>query len=810
MSPELDLQGLIRQHSAHSLLTYWDRMLPHERLRTVGLAVRDRLVDQAVLTYERYRQAGAKTVYYLSMEFLIGRSLANNLINLGLYDQAAAVLGGLKQDLAQLQEWEHDAALGNGGLGRLAACFLDSLATLDLPAWGCGILYEYGLFKQEFHGGRQVEKPDNWLTFGSPWLVERPERAVPVRLYGKVVNGATDGSYRPTWVGGQTVLGIPHDMPIVGYGGRTVNLLRLFSARAPQSFDMEAFNEGHFFEAISAETRVETIHKVLYPNDRVARGPELRLVQEYFLVACAIHTIVQTYQRFGHRDLTRLHEKTAIQLNDTHPALAVAELMRVLMDQERLPWDVAWEVTTASCAYTNHTLMPEALEKWPVPLFERVLPRHLEIIYEINRRHLQRVAHSFPDDPGKLTRMSLIEEGPEKQVRMAYLAIVGSHSVNGVAQVHSELVKTQLVPDFYALAPEKFNNKTNGVTPRRWLRLCNPGLARLISEAIGERWIADLDRLRDLEPLAEDAGFRERFLAVEAANKKRLAGVLERENNGTIAPGILLDVQVKRIHLYKRQLLNVLRIVHDYLRLTEDNQPPTVPRTYLFAGKAAPGYVAAKDVIYLINRLATLINHDPRARGHMHVVFARDYRVSLAEEIVPAADLSEQISTAGTEASGTSNMKFAMNGALTIGTLDGANIEIQQEVGADNIFIFGHTVEEITRLKAELHHPRSFYGQSATIRRILDAFTSDRLSPGKPGEFAWVFWMLVDQWDPYFHLADLEPYLAAQEAVAQLYRDPAAWARQAILNVARMGKFSSDRTIREYARDIWKVAPVPG
>jgi starch phosphorylase len=789
---------------------FWERLLPHERFKSVGLALRDRLVDVAAQTYDRYRAADAKTVYYLSMEFLIGRSLANNLVNLGLYDEAVAALGDLGQDLDQLQHWEPDAALGNGGLGRLAACFLDSLATLDMPAWGFGILYEYGLFKQEIHDGRQVEKPDSWLTFGSPWLVERPERAVPVRLYGHVANAASDGGYRPTWAGGSTVLGVPHDLPIAGYGGRTVNLLRLFSARAPQQFDMHVFNEGHFLDAVNEETKVETIHKVLYPNDNVSRGPELRLIQEYFLVACAVHTILQFFEQAGHKDYTRLPDKAAVQLNDTHPALTVAELMRVLVDLHHLPWEKAWDVTTATCAYTNHTLMPEALERWPVALVERVLPRHLEIIYEINRRHLAQVARSFPDDVGKLQRTSLIEEGPSRQVRMAHLAIVGSHSVNGVAAVHSELVKTRLVPDFYALAPGKFNNKTNGVTPRRWLRLCNPGLAGLITDAIGDAWVADLDRLRELERFADDAGFRDRFLEVAAENKRRLAHVLQETGHGRVDHAPLLDVQVKRIHLYKRQLLNVLRIVHDYLRLVEDGQPPAVPRTYLFAGKAAPGYVAAKDVIYLINCLAGLINHDRRADGLMRVVFARDYRVTLAERIIPAADLSEQISTAGTEASGTSNMKLAMNGALTIGTLDGANIEIREEVGPENVFIFGNTVEQIEQLRRENRQPREFYEGSRTARRILDAFLGDRLSPGSPGKFSWVFWSLVDRPDPYYHLADLEAYLAAQEEAARLFQDRHAWARKAVLNVARMGKFSSDRTIREYARDIWKVTPVPG
>jgi starch phosphorylase len=805
---DFDLQRFSRWHAAHSMLGLWDQMLPPERFRALGLGLRDHLIEKAIDTYRRYREADAKAVYYLSMEFLIGRSLANNLVNLGVLDQAADSVKQLGQDFSKLLEWEHDAALGNGGLGRLAACFLDSLATLGYPAWGFGILYEYGLFRQEIHDNRQVERADSWLTFSSPWLIERPERAIPVRLYGQVVNDDGSGGYRPRWVGGTTLLGVPHEMPIVGHGGRTVNLLRLFAARSPQQFDMEAFNEGHFLEAVSDEMKVETIHKVLYPNDSVERGPELRLIQEYFLVACAVHTILDLFERQGPRDLTKLPEKAAVQLNDTHPALTVAELMRVLVDVRGLPWDAAWDVTTATCAYTNHTLMPEALEKWPVPLFERLLPRHLQIIYEINRRHLDRVARSFPGDAGRVQRTSLIEEGPTKHVRMAYLSIVGSHSVNGVAKVHSELVKRSLVPDFYALTPEKFNNKTNGVTPRRWLLLCNPGLARLVTEAVGDRWVADLSRLRELERFADDAGFRDRFLAVKAENKRRLAARVEEEDHVAFDPDAMLDAQVKRIHLYKRQLLNALRIVYDYLRLVEDGQRPAVPRTYLFAGKAAPGYFAAKEVIYLLNCLADLINGDRRTQGAMRVVFARDYRVTRAEHIIPAADLSEQISTAGTEASGTSNMKFAMNGALTMGTLDGANIEIREEAGAENVFIFGNTVEQVGELQNEGRRPREFYDNSATARRILDAFRDDRLGPGAAGRFGWVFRTLVDEWDPYFHLADLEAYLAAQDEAAKLYQDRHAWARKAILNVARMGKFSSDRTIQEYARDIWKVQPV--
>jgi len=792
------------QQAVHHFEGIWGALLANERFRIVGHVVRDRMIEAVVRTVERYKSANAKTVYYLSMEFLIGRSFLNNLINLGMAEEAAAELQKLGVNLHDLAELEHDAALGNGGLGRLAACFLDSLATMDIPAWGFGIMYEYGLFKQLIRDGRQVECPDNWLTYGNPWLIERPERAVHVRLYGRVINADHTGGYRPRWVDTTTILGVPHDFPIAGFGGRTVNLLRLFSARAPQEFDMRAFNEGHYLEAVSEATRMETINKVLYPNDSVQNGPELRLIQEYFLVACAVRTILEHFRQNGKRDLHELPKHAAIQLNDTHPALTVAELMRLLVDDLEMPWNDAWQITTATCAYTNHTLMPEALEKWPVPLFERILPRHLEIIYEINRRHLDDAAQRTHNDGEKRKRLSLVEEGNPKHIRMAYLAIVGSHSVNGVAAIHSELVKKSLVPDFYELAPEKFNNKTNGVTPRRWLRLCNPGLSELITETIGDGWVTDLDRLRALEPHATDKAFQDRFLKINAQNKQRLSRTL----NHLFDDAAILDCQIKRIHLYKRQLLNVLHIVYQYLRLTEDGYRPPLARTCLFAGKAAPGYFAAKEVIYLINRVAQLIDNDKRAKGILQVIFAPDYRVTLAESIIPAADLSEQISTAGTEASGTSNMKFGMNGALTIGTLDGANVEIRDEVGVENIFIFGNTVEQIETLRREGRHPRQFYDASPIIRRVMDAFRGDRLSPGEPGRFYWVYQTLVEQWDPYFHLADFEAYLAAHEQVAKLFADPHAWAKKAILNVARMGKFSSDRSIREYARDIWKVAPV--
>ncbi len=797
------------RHITYSLGTSPDQLSPREAFRAVALAVRDRVIDGMLATQQRYRRAGAKKLYYLSLEFLIGRSLHNNLANLGLVEPARAVLRDLGFDLDDVEDTEVDAALGNGGLGRLAACFLDSLATLDLPGFGCGINYEYGLFRQEIRNGQQVEKPDNWRSSDTPWEIERPEDVVVVPLYGHVEH-VTDraGNYSPMWLDWRVVMGVPHDMPIVGYGGRTVNYLRLYSARASTEVDMQIFNEGDYLHAVQQKVMSETVSKVLYPSESIAAGRELRLVQEYFLVACAVRNIVRDYLR-DHTTFDSFSDQVAIQLNDTHPALTIAELMRIFLDENDLSWERAWEITTATCAYTNHTLLPEALERWPVPLFEKVLPRHLQIIHEINRRFLGAVAERWPGDAGRLRRMSLIEEGDVKQVRMANLSIVGGHSVNGVAAIHSELVKTELVPDFAQFWPEKFNNKTNGVTPRRWLLSANPGLADLVTEAIGEHWVTDLDRLRGLERLAGDRPFQERFLAIAHANKQRLARVIRDTVGETVSCDTLFDVHVKRIHEYKRQLLNVLHIVHEYLTLVDEGRPPVQPRTYVFAGKAAPGYHTAKQIIRLINEVGQVINRDPRAKEHMRVVFVPDYRVTLAEVIIPAADLSEQISTAGTEASGTSNMKFAMNGALTIGTLDGANIEIGEEVGADNIFIFGLTVEEVRKLRAAgSYHPWDIYLRDAGVRRVLDAFRDSRFCPRTPGQHQWVYNKLLADHEQYFHLADLESYLKMHDEAGRLYRDRAAWARKAILNVARIGKFSSDRTIREYAEDIWKIRPV--
>ncbi len=689
------LQDAIQHHLSYSLAKQWQQATQRDIFQAVSLAVREWIIDSMLATEERYQRADAKRLYYLSMEFLMGRSLGNNLYNLGLFDLCRNALLNMGVDLEEIRETEPDAALGNGGLGRLAACFLDSLATLDMPGYGYGLNYEFGLFRQKIDNGYQKELPDQWLRNGTPWQIERPEATCIVPVYGYIEHGTDlEGNYNPMWLGWKVLIGVPYDMPVVSYGGTTVNVLRLYAARSSDEFDMEIFNTGDYLKAVEEKMTSETISKVLYPSDAVDAGRELRLLQEYFLVACAVRDIVRCYQQ-QHGEFEHFADKVAIQLNDTHPALTVAELMRILVDEQSLSWERAWDMTQATLGYTNHTLLPEALEKWPVPLFERVLPRYLQVIYEINHRFLQRVAQVWPDDAGRLQRMSIIEEGPTKYVRMAHLAIVGSHSVNGVAQLHSELVKSTLVPDFYQLWPERFNNKTNGVTPRRWLLKANPLLATLISKTIGDDWITDLIALKALEPYADVRSFQDEFRQVKRANKARLAKVIFDTVRVQVDPTSLFDIQAKRIHEYKRQLLNALHIIDQYLRIVEDGRDLAVPHTYIFAGKAAPGYWAAKQIIKLVNNIGQVINHDPRVRDQLKVVFLPDYRVSLAEKLIPAADLSEQISTAGKEASGTSNMKFALNGSLTIGTLDGANIEIKEEVGEENIFIFGKTAEEI-------------------------------------------------------------------------------------------------------------------
>jgi len=778
-----------------------------DRYLALADSVRDRLMRRWIQTQQAYYRSDAKRVYYLSLEFLMGKALENNLINLGLYEGTREALSGIGIDVADLFGEEPDAGLGNGGLGRLAACFLDSMATLSLPAYGYGIRYEFGIFDQDIREGWQIERPEEWLRFGNPWEIARPEYEVPVAFYGRTEGGFdAQGKYRVRWVDARHVLGTPYDTPIAGYRNGTVNTLRLWRARASTEFDLADFNRGDYLAAVEEKNVSENISKVLYPNDVTVMGKELRLQQQYFFVACSIHDIINRHLKM-HEGFEGFTDKVAIQLNDTHPAIAVAELMRVLVDEHGFEWEHAWETCRAVFGYTNHTLLPEALERWPVDLFGRVLPRHLEIIYEVNRRFLDDLGGRGVD-PGAMSRMSLIEEGPVRQVRMANLAVVGSHSVNGVAALHTELLKSDLFKDFDALWPERFNNKTNGVTPRRWMLQANPELSRMITEVIGPGWETDVDELRRLEPLADDAAFRRRFREVKRQNKERLAAVVQRENGITLDVESLFDVQVKRIHEYKRQLLNVLHVVAQYLRVKADPAYQPLSRTYLFGGKAAPGYAMAKWHIKLINSVAEVVNHDLDVRGRIAVVFLKNYRVSLAERIFPAADLSEQISTAGKEASGTGNMKFAMNGALTIGTLDGANVEIREEVGAENFFLFGLTVEQVKELRRRRYDPWEYYRQNRELKAVVDAIAGGTFSPGQPRLFQPVVDSLLNGGDPYLCLADFAAYVRCQEEVSKIYLDQERWTKMAILNVARMGKFSSDRSIREYAEGIWKVQPV--
>ena len=783
----------------------WKEASMREKLHALSVAVRRPALDAMRESERRYQEQDAKRLYYLSMEFLMGRALGNNLTNLGLYDDAKSVIAELGADLEEIAAEEPDAALGNGGLGRLAACFLDSLATMDMPGFGYGINYEFGLFRQTFVNGFQHEKPDHWLdSGGSPWLIERTDDIVRVPVYGSIAHTSAGGVYQPAWVEYKEIIGVPHDMPIVGYGGETVNVLRLFSARSSDDFDIGIFNAGDYISAVQHKINTEAITKILYPSDSVERGRELRLLQEYFLVACSVRDIVRRY-RLTHDSFDDFPDKISIQMNDTHPALTVAELMRTFVDELGLPWEQAWDTTVKTCGYTNHTLLPEALEKWPVELMERVLPRHLQIIGEINRRLLLEVERRFPGEIAVSQRVSIFEEGERRNVRMANLAMAGSHSVNGVAALHSELVKTTLAPDFYKLWPERFNNKTNGVTPRRWLLHANRPLASLITKAIGDGWTRNLDELRKLELFVDDAALLERLDAVKSRNKLALAKLTRDLTGIVLDPESMFDVQVKRMHEYKRQLLNILHVVDRYWRIVEDGEAPLVPRTFIFAGKAAPGYFMAKLIIKLIHSVGEVVNAEPRTRDWLRVVFLPDYRVSLAEAIIPAAELSEQISTAGKEASGTGNMKLALNGALTIGTLDGANIEIRDEVGDDNIFIFGLRADEVAARLAD-YRPEEYLAKSA-IRRVVDTIAAGHFSRGDKDIFRPIVAKLTSARDEYVHLADLEPYVETQVRVDEVYLDRPAWRRKSLLNIARMGKFSSDRTIAEYARDIWGIRP---
>ncbi len=771
-------------------------------------AVQSIIIERMIKTQTVHHHQNVRRVYYLSLEFLMGRLFVNSMYSAGVLQEVQDALEKLGLDMDELRREEYDMGLGNGGLGRLAACFLDSLATLDLPAVGYGIHYQYGLFKQEFRNGYQVELPDAWMQFGTPWEIVRPEYTIEVPLYGHVENIFDDrGNYISKWVGWKKILGVPYDIPIPGYGTDTVNFLRLWESRASEEFDFEAFNSGGYEQAVREKNASETVSKVLYPNDKTELGKELRLVQQYFFVACSLKDIIRRFHK-NNDSWDAFPEKVAIQLNDTHPAIGIVELMRQLHDENGMPWDDAWSIVTRTFAYTNHTLLPEALEKWSVGLFQKVLPRHLQIIFEINKRFLETVEARWPGDVEKKRALSLIEEGGGQMVRMAHLSVVGSHSVNGVAALHTQLLKSQLFPEFDALYPGKFNNKTNGITPRRWLLACNPRLSGLITSKIGHGWERDLDKLRALEAFADDPQFQSEFMAVKHENKVDLARIILNDCGVEVDPSALFDVQIKRLHEYKRQHLNLLHILALYRRILQDPEAVVTPRVFVFAAKAAPGYDLAKLIIKAINAVGAKINSDPRVDGKLKVVFLPNYRVSLAQRIVPAADLSEQISTAGKEASGTGNMKLALNGALTIGTLDGANVEILEEVGADNIFIFGNTVDEVNALVAKGYRPGDFYNADEELRAVVDWVGSNYFTPD---EQAGVLSPLRDNLlyhDSFLCLADYYAYSECQKKVSEAFRDKPRWAKMAILNTARVGKFSSDRTIAEYARDIWNLNPV--
>ena len=796
--------GLYERHLLFDNIKAPDAIIARERYEAVARSIRDILSQRWVLTEKTYERENPKRVYYLSMEFLLGRSLANNVTNLLLHSFTKQTAREKDVDLLALLEQEPDAGLGNGGLGRLAACFLDSMATLHLPAMGYGLRYEYGIFKQTIQDGWQHEQGDNWLRRPDAWEVARPDEAVEVKLNCSFeLDGGTFRAipHRPS-----ALLGIPYDRPVVGYGGKTINTLRLWTAAASNYFDFQEFSSGAFAEALAGTLGAESLTCVLYPDDSTSKGQGLRFLQEYFLVACSLADLVRRYRR-NNADWAGLGDKVAIQLNDTHPAMAVPELMRILLDEAHLGWDQAWDLTQKTLAYTNHTLLPEALEKWPLKWFEMMLPRHLEIIFEINRRLLGEVRNRFPADDGRIEQVSLVEEGAERKIRMANLAIVGSHSTNGVAAIHSGLLRTMTVRHLAELFPERFNNKTNGVTPRRWLLLANPALAQTITDAIGDTWISDLDQLHNLKRFAEDTGFRDAVRKAKREAKTQFSNWLKTTSGQALDPDTIFDSQVKRIHEYKRQLLNALRIVVLYNRLREKPSLAMAPRTFFFAGKAAPAYRLAKLIIKIINNLAGTIDGDPAVRGRLKVLFLPEYCVSLAERLIPASDVSNQISTAGYEASGTSNMKFMMNGALTIGTRDGATIEMAEAAGEDNFFLFGLTADQVVSSRG-WYSPRWHYDNEPETRTALDMIFSDYFSRNEPGVFAPLRDALLT-YDHYMHLADLKSYLEADQQLATLYRDPADWTRKAVLNVASSGKFSSDRTIKEYAADIWKVKPCP-
>ena len=800
------LERAFTDHLRYSQGKVLESATPHDEFLSLAYLVRDRLVRRWIETQKTYYDKDVKRVHYLSAEFLLGRALASNLISLGIYDDCQRVLADLGISLADLLEQEHDAGLGNGGLGRLAACFLDSMATLGLPGYGYGIRYQFGIFEQVLRNGFQVERPEEWLKNGNPWEIKRPERQVRVDFFGRAEHYYDEaGQWRARWVDTRSVVGMPYDTPIAGFGNETVNTLRLWEAVASEEFDLDVFNDGDYERAVADKNGSEVISKVLYPNDKTVLGKELRLKQQYFFVRCALVDIIRRHLSC-HPSLANLPDKVAIQLNDTHPAIAIAELLRILVDEHGMEWEQAWRISRGTIAYTNHTVLAEALEKWSVDLIGRLLPRHLQIIFEVNRRFLREVLIRWPNDLQRLSRMSLVEEGHEKRVRMAHLAIVGAHSVNGVAQLHTEILKRSVFKDFHDMYPDRISAKTNGVTPRRWLLQCNPTLAAAISDKIGTAWMRDLDQLEKLLPFADDPAFRKQVRAIKHANKERLATIAKGLTGMSPDPDALFDMQIKRMHEYKRQLLNVLHIIALYLRAKKNPDDLRVPRAFFFGGKAAPGYQTAKLVIKLISSVAETIAADYQVRG-LSVHFMPNYRVSLAERMIPACDVSEQISTAGMEASGTGNMKLSLNGALTVGTLDGANVEIREAVGPEHFFLFGWTAEQVEQSMTDGYVPRAIYESNEELQEVIDLISSGYFSPDNRGLFRPLTDALL-AFDPFRVLADFASYVECQRRVEQAYLDPARWDRSCVINIAKMGRFSSDRTIREYAREIWNVDPV--
>ncbi|MCL2792071.1 MAG: glycogen/starch/alpha-glucan phosphorylase [Spirochaetaceae bacterium] len=776
---------------------------------SVALTVREYLSERWSKTQRAYHDKQAKRIYYLSLEFLMGKSLINSLVNLGLYDEFDDVVKEFGTTLQEIDATEFDAGLGNGGLGRLAACFLDSMATMGLPGYGYGIRYEYGIFFQKIVNGYQIETPDPWLRYGNPWEIPRPELLYPVKFYGYIAESTdAEGKHHCEWKDASEVMAMAHDISIPGYKNNTVNNLRLWAAKSTREFDLSYFNHGNYEQAVSDKVITENLSKVLYPNDNMRQGKELRLKQEYFFVSATLQDIIRRYKKYYAKDFSLFPDKTAIQLNDTHPAVAIAELMRLLIDGEKLTWDESWAITTKTFAYTNHTVLPEALEKWSVELFAKILPRHMQIIYEINSRFLNEVAKKFPKNSDILGRMSIIEEGEDKKVQMAHLAIVGSHSVNGVSALHSDIIKDSLFKDFYLMWPSKFNNKTNGITPRRWLVACNPALSNLITEAIGDKWVKDLYKLKELTPFANDNSFLEKWEKVKLENKQRLSEYILKANGIKIDPESLFDCQIKRLHEYKRQLLNILHAISLYNILKENPKAIQSKRTIIFGGKAAPGYHMAKLIIKLATSAANVINNDKDIDGMLKIVFLANYGVSLAEKIIPASNLSEQISTAGTEASGTGNMKFALNGALTIGTLDGANIEILEEVGEENIFIFGLNSAEVDQLRNKGYNPADYYNSIDSLKKTIDMISSGFFSPDEKTLFEPIANSLLYH-DRYLLFADYESYIKTQRQVEKEFSDKKIWTKKSIFNVAGSGKFSSDRTIAEYNKNIWRLKSVP-